>query len=543
MAREELTTYQVRFESLGVDKTAAEMRFLQKFAEEERVMRFRAFLDEGNVVARSRAVTRQIGRNSTNQFFQIGQAFEDALIGAQLNGIQGLVRGASNNLSFLLAGTGAFGAVATIGLALSSSLIPALTQTEDAGEKAKEELENLKASIDAIGKASSFRTGLEQFEFRTSVQLNEAETREQAEAVKSGLEQRVGSLQIELQNIGIARDTIAKAGNQAGNLFQVEFQKEVRNSVLVDALELLGLDEGAAPRVAANLVAGLDLGTQQGLEAFRNRLTEFQKRFAGFDVFGSTDAVQNALDQVNLLLESIAKNETQARRSAETLRSVRELAEQAGVRVTQLQSANDITSAKNIAKLRDELRLLNGGLDDYQLRVAQLTRDGVGQALAEQQARVELDVKEATEDRQLAKQISDSIRSPARDLAKAYAKIERLEQRGLLEEREVNDALSAAVATYQDQVKALQREPQQRAEVFGLDQLNSSLQSIVLNDQRGRESVDGLAGKIEGAVLSRESKVAAAVINARRQQAVDEQRQHNTLKKIERKLGRPLRAS
>ncbi len=40
--------------------------------------------------------------NLANNAYQLGQAFEDAAIGFQLNGITGAIRGASNNISFLL---------------------------------------------------------------------------------------------------------------------------------------------------------------------------------------------------------------------------------------------------------------------------------------------------------------------------------------------------------------------------------------------------------------------------------------------------------
>jgi hypothetical protein len=40
--------------------------------------------------------------NLANSAYQLGQAFEDAAIGFQLNGISGAIRGASNNISFLL---------------------------------------------------------------------------------------------------------------------------------------------------------------------------------------------------------------------------------------------------------------------------------------------------------------------------------------------------------------------------------------------------------------------------------------------------------
>lgn len=73
---------------------------------------YRYLLALGNVNAAQENLVNELNNIQTaggvsfntlgNNVYQLGQAFEDAAIGYQLNGISGAVRGASNNVSFLL---------------------------------------------------------------------------------------------------------------------------------------------------------------------------------------------------------------------------------------------------------------------------------------------------------------------------------------------------------------------------------------------------------------------------------------------------------
>lgn len=107
-----------------------------------------------------------------NNMFQLGQAFEDAAIGFELNGITGAVRGASNNIAFLinnLSTTAGFqkqvadlfpviGAkasliaplVASIGTAIGIVVIPRLVEWLESLNDIESQVEDVSARIDQI---------------------------------------------------------------------------------------------------------------------------------------------------------------------------------------------------------------------------------------------------------------------------------------------------------------------------------------------------------------------------------------------------------
>ena len=114
---------------------------------------------------------------SVGRTFQFTQAIEDGVVGAQLNGLQGAVRGAANNIAFLAATSGAAnakfllfaGSAAVVGIALfevgkkAGFFVDAAKQAE----KAVESLQRTFARADAI--RSGGKKGLGLFQNTTDV--------------------------------------------------------------------------------------------------------------------------------------------------------------------------------------------------------------------------------------------------------------------------------------------------------------------------------------------------------------------------------------
>lgn len=106
--------------------------------------RFNRHLNAQQANIDNQAAVNNSGRNF-QRGFQVQQGIEDAAIGYQLNGVQGALRGMSNNLSFLGASlggnVGVIALVASLGLTLANTT-GMFDRFTEASKKAKEELDN-----------------------------------------------------------------------------------------------------------------------------------------------------------------------------------------------------------------------------------------------------------------------------------------------------------------------------------------------------------------------------------------------------------------
>lgn len=114
-------------------------------------------------VGRGTQVMASSSNRGTYALLELSRAAEDATVGFSLNGVQGALRGAGNNISQMALAAGPTTAAIT-GLALAGTtlLLPMLTRTKDltgditaASKKYRDELEELNTEIERLRKANA----------------------------------------------------------------------------------------------------------------------------------------------------------------------------------------------------------------------------------------------------------------------------------------------------------------------------------------------------------------------------------------------------
>jgi hypothetical protein len=281
--------------------------------------------------------------NLANNAYQLGQAFEDAAIGYQLNGITGAVRGASNNVSFLINDlsrvplvqskiANAFGTtekkvadllplVSGIGAALLITVLPPTVEW-------LESLNDIKAEFDDISAILSRTSGDIDF----SVELKN--TRQQLEEAVYGAESFSDSLKSALDYSREIDDSMQSLGAKMQSLATDKVKVGLEDS-------LAAFDEAikSIPEKSGEMVSALVYMTNKNAAAME--LTGNQ-----FSVF-SEEAITGTKNQIKTLVEQ----EKSLQKQRNTIQEIDSIVRKVG--------AGEILSAEEITKTKDSLRELS----------------------------------------------------------------------------------------------------------------------------------------------------------------------------------------
>lgn len=251
--------------------------------------------------------------NLANSAYQLGQAFEDAAIGFQLNGISGAIRGASNNISFLLNDLSRvpvvqqriaelFGTtnkrvadtlplVTGIGAALAISVIPVTIEWLESLNDIKAEFEDISEiiarsskDIDLTIELQNTRTQLEEAvfgaeEFRDSLKAALDYSR-QIDDSTANLSQKLQAVNTDAVSQGIEKtlESFQKAvesiPEQSGNMLRTMQFMTNQNAI---AMNLTGQQFSVFTEQQVNYVKERTLELMNQEESLRNQISSIRE--------------------------------------------------------------------------------------------------------------------------------------------------------------------------------------------------------------------------------------------------------------------------
>jgi hypothetical protein len=281
--------------------------------------------------------------NLSNNAYQLGQAFEDAAVGFQLNGISGAVRGAANNVAFLIAnlqqsGTltqflgaktaGLIGLYAGIGSALAILVLPKLVEWGQAMDDIELRSRKVADVFEQEFRDAKFQVSLELDAQAAVKAVRDAENSLAAleEVIRQAEDAEKLKFQISATLSTASRgDTIRAVENLVGDLQDVlsDRLRDVSKDIILAGVDLgPGIILPADPaqiRVVTNLQNAMETFNVASKQAFEN-----SKR--GIVDIGSIQSARDALRFLIEGFEELKKSSTLSSDDAEKFKASLEAA-------------------------------------------------------------------------------------------------------------------------------------------------------------------------------------------------------------------------
>lgn len=178
-----------------------------------------------------------VGRGLAGGFLELSRGIEDASIGYQLNGIQGAVRGASNNFSqmaFVMGGP-VLGAVVGLTAAALPALINYFTKADDKAKKLTEGLERLRNELSRAGDEATNRV-------RFQGLVDNLPDSKELESQIRDREQKLKELDARRNAFDEQRRTMERPGTEMALADLTRREKEVREAQNKDLSERIRLE-------------------------------------------------------------------------------------------------------------------------------------------------------------------------------------------------------------------------------------------------------------------------------------------------------------
>lgn len=465
-----------------------------------------------DALAETQANAAETGRSFntlSNNAYQLGQAIEDAAVGFSLNGFAGAVRGAANNVAFLLNDLSrldsiqrAFGPrwaqqiplIAGIGSAIAITVLPPLIEWLESLNDIESRFEDISDLVNRDFSDIQFRVGLQGSEREFARSIERARDLRDVLQQLGDVAQQSGDKADDLQRLFSGLDESDVLSGTLNQLREVGALFEARRKSLQDIVDVTGRlpdggpasgllgtreteerlkrdleqlkDLGKQVETATRLYENLKLARENGIAGTSDpqQLRETVKQFQ--DLKSSVEATFKSLD--------LADEEAAAKFTA-TLTSVQDVINELSRASQEIESfsrqlTNGLTAAQTkIAEFSDVQEVIRrqiaGTANDQSLFTLEVTRSSQQfQSLIEKIRAARLELAPTAELRGLVNQEADAAREALR--------IET-ETELLLRQKEVRDQL----------IKATERQNNEnrRSSLTNFEQYAQQLQKSVLS--------------------------------------------------------------
>lgn len=465
-----------------------------------------------NALAETQSNAAETGRSFntlSNNAYQLGQAIEDAAVGFSLNGFAGAVRGAANNVAFLLndmsrleAVQKAFGPrwaqqiplIAGIGSALAITVLPPLIEWLESLNDIESKFEDLSDLVNREFSDVQFRVGLQSGERDFARSIERAKELRDVLQQLGDVAQQSGDKADDLQKLFSGLDETNVLSGTLNQLREVGNLFEDRRRALQDIVDITSQFPGGSPasgllgtkeseeRLKRDLEQLKDLGKQVETAA---RLYESLKTARENGIAGTSDPQQlrdtvKQFQELKSTVESTFKgldlaDEEAAAKFTSTLNSVQDVIDELSKAAQEIESfsrqlTDGLTAAqRKIAEFTDTQEVIRrqiaGTANDQTLFTLEVTRSAQEfQSLIEKIRAARLELAPTDQLKGLVNQEADAAREALR--------IET-ETELLLRQKEVRDSL----------VKATERQNNEnrRSSLTNFEQYAQQLQKSVLS--------------------------------------------------------------
>jgi hypothetical protein len=340
-----------------------------------------------------------------SSIFQASQAVEDFavgfnLVGGDIEGIQMGLRGASNNIGFIISQQNQWaGAIVTVGLAIAGGILPALVRSEDVTERINRLVEEQNRLLEERKRIGDELLSAAQKQADLQRLLTGAETKEDIEARVEAEQKAVDDAK---RNIELLRGERQEALKDAQRgLQEIADTAELSDSFLEAATRIFsgGAIFGGTDDLSEEVLRQLNSAIQDAdsgaftralaaeLDVVPDKLNEALRDVAGEDAISTVTKIVGLLDQARDRQDDLSK----AGRELEEARS----------RLLQLETKlaelpeKELDASQQILALVRERLVVEGQITREQARRDELRRKGFTEDDARSIARAEAALREA----------------------------------------------------------------------------------------------------------------------------------------------------